>query len=163
MNIFNLFITYGDTFLATTNSYDELYYELNREEKVFSELHGMVLRYNVNNDLYKDDVLKLLNSLVNILTIIKHFQIKIKEWLASQSLSTPTEDQILEVVRKNYDLTLKLQDSLDQYDRYVEKPNYTSFFTGIVKDVVTDTKKNLQFSIKDLQNNSEFNVNTNNP
>lgn len=41
VNIFNLFITYGDTFLATTNSYDELYYELNREEKVFTELHAM--------------------------------------------------------------------------------------------------------------------------
>lgn len=41
INIFNLFITYGDTFLATTNSYDELYYELNREEKVFSEIHAM--------------------------------------------------------------------------------------------------------------------------
>lgn len=36
-----MFITYGDTFLATTNSYDELYYELNREEKVFSEIHAM--------------------------------------------------------------------------------------------------------------------------
>uniref|UniRef100_A0A0K8UX73 UPF0668 protein C10orf76 n=1 Tax=Bactrocera latifrons TaxID=174628 RepID=A0A0K8UX73_BACLA len=41
VNIFNLFITYGDTFLATTNSYDELYYELNREEKVFSEIHAL--------------------------------------------------------------------------------------------------------------------------
>lgn len=41
VNIFNLFITYGDTFLATTNSYDELYYELNREEKIFSEIHAM--------------------------------------------------------------------------------------------------------------------------
>lgn len=41
INIFNLFITYGDTFLATTNSYDELYYELNREEKVFTEIHAM--------------------------------------------------------------------------------------------------------------------------
>lgn len=104
---------------------------------------------------YKEDVLKLLNSLVNILTIIKHFQIKIKEWLVSQSLSTPTEDQILDVVRKNYDLTLKLQDNLDQFERYVEKPKYSSFFTNIVKDVVTDTKKNLYLSIKDLQS-SEF-------
>lgn len=41
VNIFNLFITFGDTFLATTNSYDELYYELNREEKVFTEIHAM--------------------------------------------------------------------------------------------------------------------------
>lgn len=63
---------------------------------------------------YKDDVIKLLNALVNILAIVKHFQNKIKEWLAEQGLSTPTEEQILEVVRKNYDLTLKLQDSLDR-------------------------------------------------
>uniref|UniRef100_A0A0K8UXB6 UPF0668 protein C10orf76 n=1 Tax=Bactrocera latifrons TaxID=174628 RepID=A0A0K8UXB6_BACLA len=47
VNIFNLFITYGDTFLATTNSYDELYYELNREEKVFSEIHALVLSRHV--------------------------------------------------------------------------------------------------------------------
>lgn len=41
VNLFNIFITYGDTFLATTTSYDSLYYELNREEKVFSEIHAM--------------------------------------------------------------------------------------------------------------------------
>lgn len=48
VNIFNLFITYGDTFLATTNSYDELYYELNREEKVFTEIHAMGRSRKVN-------------------------------------------------------------------------------------------------------------------
>lgn len=103
INIFNLFITYGDTFLATTNSYDELYYELNREEKAFTELHAMgkkntfacilsirhhlfasyfffaciftrniVLRFSMMTDCeYKEDVLKLMNSLVNILAIVK--------------------------------------------------------------------------------------------
>lgn len=39
-NIFNLFIAYGDTFLKKTSMYDELYYELNREEKIFSEIHA---------------------------------------------------------------------------------------------------------------------------
>jgi len=79
----------------------------------------LVLRYTTMGECeYKDDVIKLLNALVNILAIVKHFQNKIKEWLAEQGLSTPTEDQILDVVRKNYDLTLKLQDSLDQYERY---------------------------------------------
>ncbi|GAB0093001.1 armadillo-like helical domain-containing protein 3 [Sergentomyia squamirostris] len=152
VNIFNLFITYGDTFLATTNSYDELYYELNREEKVFSEIHAMVLRYTTIPDCeYKDDVLKLLQSLVNILAIIKHFQIKIKEWLDSQNISTPSEEQILEVVRKNYDLTLKLQDSLDQYERYAEKPKHASFFTSMVREVVMDTRKNIYYAIKEAQ------------
>ena len=98
---------------------------------------------------YKEDVLKLLNSLVNILAIIKHFQIKIKEWLVSQSVSTPNEEQILDVVRKNYDLTLKLQESLDQFERYAEIPKHVGFFATIVNSVVVDTKKNL--SIKDLQ------------
>lgn len=37
MNIFNLFITYGDTFLSTPSSYDELYYEIMRMHQV-SEL-----------------------------------------------------------------------------------------------------------------------------
>uniref|UniRef100_A0A0K8TR82 Armadillo-like helical domain-containing protein n=1 Tax=Tabanus bromius TaxID=304241 RepID=A0A0K8TR82_TABBR len=150
INIFNLFITYGDTFLATTNSYDELYYELNREEKVFSEIHAMVLRYTTMADCeYKEDVLKLMSSLVNILAIIKHFQNKIKEWLAEQGLSTPTEEQILDVVRKNYDLTLKLQDSLDQYERYSETPRHTAFFTSMVRDVVIDTRKSIQVYVRE--------------
>lgn len=98
---------------------------------------------------YKEDVLKLLNSLVNILAIIKHFQIKIKEWLELNHISTPSEEQILEVVRKNYDLTLKLQDSLDQYERYSESPRHSAFFTAMVRDVVQDTKKNVYVAIKE--------------
>lgn len=88
---------------------------------------------------YKDDVLKLLNSLVNILTIIKHFQIKIKEWLVKKSLSTPTEEQILSVVRENYDLTLKVLENLDSYERYNES-KHAAFFNSIVTDIVTDLR-----------------------
>lgn len=99
---------------------------------------------------YKDDVLKLMNSLVNILAIVKHFQNKIKDWLACQGLSTPTEEQVLEVVRKNYDLTLKLQDSLDHYERYNERPKHVQFFTNLVRDVVIDTRKQVYASIKEV-------------
>lgn len=88
---------------------------------------------------YKEDVLKLLNSLVNILAIIKHFQIKIKEWLAKKSLSTPTEEQILSVVRENYDLTLKLQENLDSYERYNES-KHNAFFNAIITDVICDLR-----------------------
>lgn len=104
---------------------------------------------------YKEDVLKLLNSLVNILAIVKHFQNKIKDWLACQGLSTPTEEQVLEVVRKNYDLTLKLQDSLDHYERYVEHPKHTQFFTTMVRDVVVDTRKQIYASIKEAVQNAQ--------
>ena len=41
VNLFNLFITYGDTFLPTPSSYDELYYELIRMHQVFDNLYSM--------------------------------------------------------------------------------------------------------------------------
>ena len=41
VKIFNLFITYGDTFLPNPSTYDELYYELIRMQKVFEDIHAM--------------------------------------------------------------------------------------------------------------------------
>nr|CAD7393324.1 unnamed protein product [Timema cristinae] len=93
VNIFNLFITYGDTFLPSPSSYDELYYELIRMHQVFDNLHSMALRYSTNDGDYKENALKLSNSLINVRAIINHFSPKIEAWLASQSLSTPSEDQ----------------------------------------------------------------------
>jgi hypothetical protein len=50
--------------------------------------------------------------------------------------------QILEVVRANYDsLTLKLQDSLDLFEIYAENPNFTSFFTSLIRAMVTDYRQ----------------------
>ncbi|KAF5278623.1 hypothetical protein FQA39_LY00665 [Lamprigera yunnana] len=145
-NIFNLFITYGDTFLPTPGSYDELYYEIIRMHQVFDNVYSMGLRYSTGDGEFKDNAQKLNNSLINIRAIIKHFSPKIEQWLTAQSLSTPSEDQILDVVRKNYDsLTLKLQDSLDQYDRYSEKPKHTAFFTNMLRSVVGDTRQNIDF------------------
>lgn len=169
VNILNLFITYGDTFLPTPGSYDELYYELIRMHQVFDNVYTMGkfafnndeylkikflpgLRYSSGDGEFKDYAQKLNNTLINIRAIIKHFSPKIEQWLTSQSLSTPSEDQILEVVRKNYDsLTLKLQDSLDQYERYSEKPKHTQFFTSMVRNVVSDTRSSIDFVSIDLQ------------
>lgn len=41
VNVFNLFITYGDTFLPNPNSYDELYYEIIRMHQTFGNLYSM--------------------------------------------------------------------------------------------------------------------------
>ncbi|XP_064419047.1 armadillo-like helical domain-containing protein 3 isoform X3 [Latimeria chalumnae] len=41
VNLFNMFITYGDTFLPTPSSYDELYYEIIRMHQVFDNLYSM--------------------------------------------------------------------------------------------------------------------------
>ncbi|XP_068633844.1 armadillo-like helical domain-containing protein 3 [Battus philenor] len=130
VNIFNLFITFGDTFLPTPTSYDQLYYELIRMEHVFNNLHQMALRYSTGDGEFKAEALRLANCLVNVRAIIQHFRPKI------DNLSTPTEDQVLEVVRKNYDsLILKLQEGLEAYERYSEKDHRT-LLTKLVRSAM---------------------------
>lgn len=53
-----------------------------------------------------------------------------QQWLPNSIGSSP---QVLEVVRSNYDtLTLKLQDGLDQFERYSEQPKEVAFFKDLV-------------------------------
>jgi len=152
IQIFNVFITYGDTFLPSASSYDELYYELVRCHQTFDNLHSMTLRYSTSGGEHKDTAMRITNSLVNIRAITSHFQPRIDAWLAKEQLSTPTEDQILDVVRDNYDsLTLKLQEGLDQYDNYAENPSYTSFFTSLVRSIVSDVRQKIVLDDLDLQ------------
>uniref|UniRef100_A0A803V111 Armadillo like helical domain containing 3 n=1 Tax=Ficedula albicollis TaxID=59894 RepID=A0A803V111_FICAL len=65
--------------------------------------------------------------------IINHFNPKIESYAAVNHISQLSEDQVLEVVRSNYDtLTLKLQDGLDQYERYSEQHKEAAFFKELV-------------------------------
>ncbi|ESN94986.1 hypothetical protein HELRODRAFT_186013 [Helobdella robusta] len=116
VNIFNLFITYGDTFLNDPNNYDELYYEIIRTHQIFDNLYSLNLRYSSQEDnSYKDN----------------------------HHVSSLTENEVLDIVRNNYDsLTLKMHDSLDQYERYSEKPkDITNFFMTIVRDIASDLRR----------------------
>lgn len=153
VNILNLFITYGDTFLSSPSSYDELFYEIIRMRLIFTNLNAMALRYSTSESYeYKEHALKLTNCLVNMRDIVNHFPPKIAAWLASESLSTPTEQQILAIIIQNYDsLTLKLQDNLDQYERYSEKSNHVAFFEDMVTGVVIDTRGSIDLSTLDTQ------------
>merc|ERR1711915_1006901 len=152
VTIFNVFITYGDTFLPSASSYDELYYELVRCHTTFDNLYSMALRYSTCGGEHKDTAMKFTNSLVNIRAITSHFQPRIEAWLASQQLSTPSEAEILEVVKSNYDsLTLKLQDNLDLYESYVEHPQHTPFFTNLVRNLIIDFRQEIVLDDLDLQ------------
>lgn len=142
VNIFNLFITFGDTFLPTPNSYDELYYEIIRMHHVFDNLYSMALRYSNAEGQWKESAMRLTNAVVNIRSIVNHFTPKLDAWSASQHLSSLTEEQVLSVVRNNYDsLTLKMQDNLDQFERYSEKPKETPFFVQLVRGIVGDVRQ----------------------
>ncbi|MEE6486114.1 hypothetical protein FKM82_014508 [Ascaphus truei] len=66
VNLFNMFITYGDTFLPTPSSYDELYYEIIRMHQIFDNLYSMVLRLSTNAGQWKEPASKVTHALVNI-------------------------------------------------------------------------------------------------
>lgn len=149
VSIFNLFITYGDTFLPSPTCYDELYYEIIRVHQIFDNLYSMALRYSSSTNGTDTKQMKqcantLAGSLVNIRAIINHFTPKIDSWAAVNHLSSLTSEQVLEVIRENYDtLTLKLQDNLDNYEKYVEKPKESSFFTQLVRFITADVRQSI--------------------
>ncbi|XP_073451465.1 armadillo-like helical domain-containing protein 3 [Aquarana catesbeiana] len=147
INLFNMFITYGDTFLPTPGSYDELYYEIIRMHQIFDNLYSMVLRLSTNAGQWKEPASKVTHALVNIRAIINHFNPKIESYAAVNHISQLSEEQVLEVVRSNYDtLTLKLQDGLDQYERYSEQHKEAAFFKELVRSISINVRKNLAFN-----------------
>ncbi|XP_015744456.1 UPF0668 protein C10orf76 homolog [Python bivittatus] len=147
INLFNMFITYGDTFLPTPSSYDELYYEIIRMHQSFDNLYSMVLRLSSNAGQWKEPASKVTHALVNIRAIINHFNPKIESYAAVNHISQLSEEQVLEVVRSNYDtLTLKLQDGLDQYERYSEQHKESAFFKELVRSISINVRRNLAFN-----------------
>lgn len=159
ISMLNLFITYGDTFLPSPSSYDDLYYEIIRMHQVFDTLYSVAVRHssleaqsNAETLAQSQSAQALTQALINVRAIVNHLAPKIDAWLSKQALSTPSEDQILEIVRANYDsLTLKLQDNLDQFERYSENPKHVSFFTYMVRNVVSDARANIEYHNLDLQ------------
>ncbi|KAG8551266.1 hypothetical protein GDO81_004029 [Engystomops pustulosus] len=147
VNLFNMFITYGDTFLPTPSSYDELYYEIIRMHQIFDNLYSMVLRLSTNAGQWKEPASKVTHALVNVRAIINHFNPKIESYAAVNHISQLSEEQVLEVVRSNYDtLTLKLQDGLDQYERYSEQHKEAAFFKELARSISINVRRNLAFS-----------------
>lgn len=91
-----------------------------------------------------DSAKKLVPSLTNIRAIIGHFNPKIDAWSSAHEVESLTQENVLDVVRKNYDtLTLKIQDGLDSYDSYStdQVPVESNFFKQMLVDVVTEFRE----------------------
>ena len=111
LNIFNLFITFGDCFLKNPQQYDMLYYEVIRLNSIFESLNSLAEKSNI------EEAVALQKSLANILAINSHFGPKITEWSKENTVVTLTEAQVYDVLKNNYQsLTLKLVDNLDVFD-----------------------------------------------
>ncbi|XP_042314435.1 armadillo-like helical domain-containing protein 3, partial [Sceloporus undulatus] len=89
----------------------------------------------------------LSSHLAPLRAIINHFNPKIESYAAVNHISQLSEEQVLEVVRSNYDtLTLKLQDGLDQYERYSEQHKEAAFFKELVRSISINVRRNLAFN-----------------
>lgn len=124
VRIFNLFITYGDTFLPNPSTYDELYYELIRMQKVFEDVHAIgecfqlttcvpiLTRYSPGwwwwwwviakrysspevHSEYHSSASQLASNLVNVRSIAAHFHPKINSWSTSNQVTSITPEQVL--------------------------------------------------------------------
>jgi len=147
VNIFNLFITYGDTFLPSPTSYDDLYYEIIRVHQIFDNLYSLALRYISSDSDMKASAHKLSSCLVNVRAIIHHFSPKIDLYSQETNKSALTEDEVLEVIRGNYEtLTLKLLEGLDTHQKYCEQPNESPFFTQLLRSITENVRTKINVS-----------------
>lgn len=148
MVIFNMFITYGDTFLCSPRTYDELYYEFIREKDTFDRLQKL----SDNGDITEMIKNQLSISLYNVTAIVNHFVTKIDTYQSDNQLSSLSSEQVYETIEKNYEgLNLKLQENLHDFDRYDEK-NESSFFLQFVRSITADFQ--VRISVQNISQKS---------
>ncbi|VDK18386.1 unnamed protein product [Anisakis simplex] len=118
MILLNLFITYGDTFLPNDIAYDHMCYEIIRQEAVFRKLLKSAAKLretDSENEENSRTATKIISQLENPLEIVSHF----KDKLAQLNTTSFSEEEVLEVVRKNFDsLHLKLYEGLETAEPY---------------------------------------------
>lgn len=150
VNLFNLFIIFGDTFLYSPTSYDDVYYELLRENAIFVNLSQLAKQAALSKKKdEKEAASKLLNSLENVEAIIAHFTSKINESKSEPPLS---EAEIREIVRNNYEtLSIRVKDNLDIYDS--SQPD-KHFKRKVLKRIIEQTKSHL-VNLEELVNDQQ--------
>jgi len=134
--IFNLFITYGDQF-ANPNDYDELYYELIRNEEDvemfcniidFCEAEGEVRRL-------------LWQHVENFRSILVHFSTKLDYYASSQGHTSLTPDQVVTVIKANYGtLKLNLLENLAVLFPHRENPHELAFFKSYLRSMIVSSR-----------------------
>eukprot|EP01122_Echinamoeba_exundans_P002694 TRINITY_DN1265_c0_g1_i1.p1 TRINITY_DN1265_c0_g1~~TRINITY_DN1265_c0_g1_i1.p1 ORF type:complete len:630 (-),score=112.07 TRINITY_DN1265_c0_g1_i1:9-1898(-) len=139
----NMFITFGDSFLPELTDYDDLYYEIMRSEK---EWRAFI---ETMKDIDKDG--HVMKDLVNLQSILDHFSAKIDQWYASNAGNSPNPQQVIKIIQDNYStLKLKLHTSLDRFEPYVENPKETVYFRQLLRTLIMEFKSTLTIHSIDL-------------
>ena len=139
--IFNLFITYGDTFLPDGSDYDFLYYEIIRVNRLLDQFYSLVEKQLPNSLLFL--------QFENIKTITTHFQNRINKWAKKNPEKALTPVEVTRVIKSNYEsLKLTLLDNLDTFTPHTENPNEVSFFRHLIgKILIFDFKSTINVGV----------------
>ncbi|CAG8599254.1 9681_t:CDS:10 [Acaulospora morrowiae] len=149
INILNICITFGDSFLPDPAAYDNLFYEIVRTDEVFKNLHEILYDQDSNENLENSKKSASQKSfassdpdiLTNIITVCEHFHLKIEAWKLSNNVKFLLPEQVLAIINKNYEsLELSTFEKVDLYVRYSENPYYVSFLRHVLRVIVEDFK-----------------------
>jgi hypothetical protein len=127
--LFNVGITFGDHFLTTSADYDELYYEIIRNERVFRKIISSCeeIEHRASTSLPSDSSPRLplsetplsTTDLFNIKSILEHFSEKLGHFQLANPDTPISGPLVINMIKSNYEnLRLKLQDDIDQYVNY---------------------------------------------
>ncbi|KAI9365850.1 hypothetical protein BD770DRAFT_377378 [Pilaira anomala] len=149
ISVFNMCVTYGETFLSDTKSYDSLYYEIIRATQDFIKLSEYVNRSIalVNSRGDRSPTITL-NEFYNIQLICNHFKPALDEWQTNKNVKFATPEQVMAIINENYaTLELKPMDKLDSYVAFNEIPAEMGFFRQVLRVAVIDYLEHYTLSI----------------
>ncbi|VDP38745.1 unnamed protein product [Schistosoma mattheei] len=138
LQIFNLFILHGDKFLQSPDVYDNLYYELIRMHLLVENLYEYSLQHSTSTVMgIKDAASCVVLQLSTLRSIVNHFNAKIASFSTLNNVTSLTENQVLDIVRANYDsLTLRFLEDLDKIEEFESDNEDSIMFHNIVTRVV---------------------------
>nr|CAH8855876.1 unnamed protein product [Trichobilharzia regenti] len=154
LQIFNLFVLHGDGFLQSADVYDNLYYELIRMHLLVENLYEYCLQHSTSSVTeVKEIASSVVLQLSTLRAIVNHFNAKIAAFSTSNNLTSLTENQVLEIVRENYDsLTLRFLEDLDTIEEYECDNEDTLMFHTIVESISKQIRKDCLESSLQIQN-----------
>ncbi|VDO65935.1 unnamed protein product [Schistosoma curassoni] len=154
LQIFNFFILHGDKFLQSPDVYDNLYYELIRMHLLVENLYEYSLQHSTSTVMeIKDAASCVVLQLSTLRSIVNHFNAKIASFSTLNNVTSLTENQVLDIVRANYDsLTLRFLDDLDKIEEFESDNEDSIMFHNIIESISKQIRKDCLDSSLDIQN-----------
>lgn len=154
LQIFNFFILHGDKFLQSPDVYDNLYYELIRMHLLVENLYEYSLQHSTSTNMEIKDVAScVVLQLSTLRSIVNHFNAKIASFSTLNNVTSLTENQVLDIVRANYDsLTLRFLENLDKIEEFENENEDSIMFHNIIESISKQIRKDCLDSSLDIQN-----------